>query len=661
MRRTIKLQLALVSFIVITAALTLGFKSLYDGKEQLNELNQLQSLVQLSTSISLFVHETQKERGASAGFLGSSGKKFADKLPPQRALTDQYQRGYQNALISLEKANYSKSLLDKIAKIDTLLKELPSIRKRIDTLQISVQDEVNYYTLLNKHLLDIVASTAVLSSNHEIVKQLSAYANFLKAKERSGIERAVLSNTFAAGKFAPHMFEKLITLISEQSSYIDSFIGTASLTATNLYEKTMQSPIVADVEKMRNVAIEKAQSGDFGVDATYWFDTITKKINLLKEVDDALSKEVLTALDTLHHDTKYNMTLHSGGLFLVTLFVMLLLYATFKDIIQTIQLSQKKLETIASNLDLTLSLELNRDNEISDTLGQVQKLIHNFRMAITKAIDSSNQSVEASTSLGNVSSNLAQNITKQNHFIHSIQQEMASLKEKENTMQQMSSTTTLDLQETKKTLESFVANMSKVVSMISQGAQKQHDLGEQVDSLSKQAIQIKGVLEIIGDIADQTNLLALNAAIEAARAGEHGRGFAVVADEVRKLAERTQSSLLEISAMTNVIVQTIHTVTTETETISQSFYHLSQEATTLIDQSNHTSNKLSHTVQISEQQTSQHHMIAQTVETFRQHIDEVTLLSEQNNALGENVEEISKHLSFKAESANIELKQFRIH
>jgi len=76
MRRTIKLQLALVSFIVITAALTLGFKSLYDGKEQLNELNQLQSLVQLSTSISLFVHETQKERGASAGFLGSSGKKL---------------------------------------------------------------------------------------------------------------------------------------------------------------------------------------------------------------------------------------------------------------------------------------------------------------------------------------------------------------------------------------------------------------------------------------------------------------------------------------------------------------------------------------------------------------------------------------------------------
>lgn len=100
-------------------------------------------------------------------------------------------------------------------------------------------------------------------------------------------------------------------------------------------------------------------------------------------------------------------------------------------------------------------------------------------------------------------------------------------------------------------------SVMEMITGINTTAEMEASLVNDLNQLNSDAAQIKGVLVVIGDIADQTNLLALNAAIEAARAGEHGRGFAVVADEVRKLAERTQKSLTEINSTISVIVQSI--------------------------------------------------------------------------------------------------------
>ena len=209
-----------------------------------------------------------------------------------------------------------------------------------------------------------------------------------------------------------------------------------------------------------------------------------------------------------------------------------------------------------------------------------------------------------------------------------------------------------DIVEVKNKVEQLEATMQAT-------AAKEQNLAERLSNVSQNANEVKEVLSIIRDIADQTNLLALNAAIEAARAGEHGRGFAVVADEVRKLAERTQKSLVEIDATINVVVQSIMDANTDIAQNVQEVQSLATITAELQEGMNNVSKIIHATIDESHYTVSDFVSTSTKIKKIVDEMGQITMISKENVGSIDNVSKASEHLHVMTENLNNELGKFK--
>ena len=618
MIKTFKAKLIAITAISILSFLTLGiffYKAYYDSKK-ISELKN--NLITIETNV-------MKLRNNEQSFFIQKNIKFVDQFEKKYMLI---LKELKYISIKFEESNIQDDKLASLKKIipkyNTDFNNLVVIRKEIGLTKYK-----GLYSSLEEsvHKLE-----ALLKKNYQL--QLQVDMLMLRRSEKDFLLRmdmkyvAKHDKAFEVflkdvNKIKPNNLEKIIEFANEYQSAFYNMV--------NGYNKIG----LKDEDGVRGQVI-----------------TTVHKTN-------SILKELIAVVDQKLKNKENSIKIQIVFVFIV-LFIIMILFTYFvtRKISKQINVITMAINTITNKQDLSLTIPSKGEDEFSSLAQNLNTMFMKLQEIISQAKTTSSENSSISHELSTTSLSVGNNVNKSVDFINSTVEDIRTMTENIKIAIKEANSSKEEIIDANSMLKDSRDEIIKLTSSVQESSVAESELAANIEALSNDVNEVKNVLAVISDIAEQTNLLALNAAIEAARAGEHGRGFAVVADEVRKLAERTQKSLTEINTTINVVVQASTNASEQMAFNAQQMDGLAIVSTDVENKINDTTVIVNNATQATNKTVQDFETTGEQINIVHKRILEINTTLKENAKSVEDIANASEHLDNLTQELTQNLEQF---
>jgi methyl-accepting chemotaxis protein len=428
-------------------------------------------------------------------------------------------------------------------------------------------------------------------------------------------------------------YEKLISDENDRANYqkiraaVEQYINDSEATLSFSRENKTAEAIV-NIEKLSSVANEASSAID---ESVKYNETLAKNLSV-KDQHNFDSAELILLMSTIS----------------MTAFLALIGWFIYRQLSSGLSSAHTTISRIENTLDFTLRADVQGNDEISQMLQAFNQLIGHMQNSLRHILVGVDKVAESASQLQNSAHRVSEGSSAQNastsHMAASVEEMTVSI----NHVADQAKMTSDQSNEMGRKAETGQNVIGHTVENIHTIATAVDNAAQDIKQLEEKGREIESVISIIKAVAEQTNLLALNAAIEAARAGEQGRGFAVVADEVRNLAARTATSTKEISdiikAIQNVSSSAVKRMQEAISKVEQGVSGAGEANDTMEEICRVASESVSLVADISHairEQGAATNSIAQQVECVAQMVDENTQAANETALLASDLAQVS--------------------